>query len=316
MYKVILIVFSTVLIVTCNNNGHEFDATGNFEADEVLVSPEIGGKILEFRVEEGQQIPSDSLIAVIDGRYIELQVEQAEASLDALNEKTVHVQPQVALLQQQAEVQKTRMEYLLNEKQRLQRLYEKDAATGKQVDDMQAQIDQLQQEMLVIARQIKVQQDQAATQNRTVLSEQKPLARRVDLLNDQLSRTKVINPISGTVIAKYAEAGEVVAAGKPIYKIADLSNLILRAYITGDQLTLARLGEKVKVWIDNGENGYRELSGTIQWISDKAEFTPKTIQTRNERANLVYAIKVKVKNDGSLKLGMYGEMSFTDPNEK
>lgn len=310
MYKGIFITGVVLALASCSNNGHQFDATGNFEADEVLVSSEVSGRLLALNVEEGQQLVADSVVAWIDGKNLELQREQAEASLEALNQKTADVQPQVVLLQQQRAVQQTRMNYLQQEKLRLERLFASDAATGKQVDDMNAQINQLEEEMLVTAQQIKVQQNQVATQNRTVLSEQKPLARRVDVLNDQLNRTRLVNPIEGTVIEKYAEPGEVVMAGKALYKIANLRTLILRAYITGDQLPQARLGEQVKVWVDNGDKGYRELAGSIQWISPKAEFTPKTIQTRSERANLVYAIKVAVPNDGSLKLGMYGEMSF------
>jgi HlyD family secretion protein len=312
MYKGIILIFAVITVAACNNNQHSFDATGNFEAVEVLVSPEIAGKILELNVEEGQLIPADSIVAIIDAASIALQREQVEASLEALSDKTSRVQPQVELLQQQRAVQQTRLDYLQQELRRVQNLYAKDAATGKQVDDLKASIEQLQEEMKVTAQQIKVQQDQVATQNRAVLSEHKPLSRRIDQLTDQLNRSKVVNPVSGTVIAKYAEAGEMASPGKPLYKIADLSQLILRAYISGDQLSEVKLGQQVKIWIDEGEKGYRALSGTIQWISDKAEFTPKTIQTRNERANLVYAIKVLVPNDGSLKLGMYAEMSFEE----
>ena len=315
MYKGIILIFSLITVASCNNNQHSFDATGNFEAVEVLVSPEIAGKILELNLEEGQLIPADSVVAIIDAAGIALQREQVEASLEALSDKTSRVQPQVELLLQQRAVQQTRLDYLHQELRRLEKLYAKDAATGKQVDDLKASIEQLQEEMKVTAQQIKVQQDQVATQNRAVLSEHKPLSKRIDQLTDQLNRSKVVNPIQGTVIAKYAEAGEMASPGKPLYKIADLTQLILRAYISGDQLALAKLGEPVRVWIDEGNKGYRELPGTLQWISDKAEFTPKTIQTRNERANLVYAIKVLVPNDGTLKLGMYAEMSFQDPKK-
>ncbi len=299
-----------IVVASCNNDNHTFDATGNFEAVEVLVSPEMSGKILELNVEEGQLLPADSVVAILDAANIALQREQVVASLDALSDKTSQVQPQVDLLLQQRAVQQTRLDYLEQEFRRLQNLFAKDAATGKQVDDMKAQIAQLQQEMKVTAQQIKVQKDLVATQNRAVLSEQQPLSKRVDQLTDQLNRARVLNPVSGTVIAKYAEVGEMAIAGKPLYKIADLSHLILRAYISGDQLGQAKLGEPVRVWMDDGDKGYRELRGTLQWISDKAEFTPKTIQTRDERANLVYAIKVRVPNDGTLKLGMYAEMSF------
>jgi HlyD family secretion protein len=149
-----------------------------------------------------------------------------------------------------------------------------------------------------------------ATQNRIILSEGKPLEKRVAQLDDQLKKANIINPVNGTVITKYAEAGEMTSSGKALYKIADLSTMTLRAYITGTQLSQVKLGQTVKVLVDDGADKYKEIPGNITWISDKAEFTPKTIQTKDERANLVYAIKVKVKNDGYLKIGMYGEVKF------
>ena len=164
--------------------------------------------------------------------------------------------------------------------------------------------------MGVTQQQINVQQSNIATQNRSILSEGKPLSKRVAQLDDQLKKASIVNPVNGTVITKYAQAGEITSPGKALYKIADLSFLTLRAYINGVQLSQVKLGQQVKVLIDDGKDSYKELSGTITWISDKAEFTPKTIQTKEERANLVYAMKIKVKNDGYLKIGMYGEVKF------
>nr|MBP7168628.1 HlyD family efflux transporter periplasmic adaptor subunit [Bacteroidia bacterium] len=149
-----------------------------------------------------------------------------------------------------------------------------------------------------------------STQNRSVLSEQTPLSKRKAQIDDQLSRTKVMNPVAGTVLTSYAEAGEITAPGKALYKIADLSIMDLRAYISGDQFSQVKIGQTVKVFIDNGKDDYKEMQGTVTWISDKAEFTPKTIQTKDERAHLVYATKIRVKNDGSVKVGMYGEVKF------
>jgi HlyD family secretion protein len=164
--------------------------------------------------------------------------------------------------------------------------------------------------MNVTAQQINVQRNNVATQNRGILSESKPLQKRAEQIQEQLNKTNIRNPINGTVITKYAETGEVTSNGKPVYKIADLSTLNLRAYVTGDQLPQIKLGQHVTVFVDSGAKNYRQLPGTITWVSDKAEFTPKTIQTKDERANLVYAIKIKVKNDGYLKIGMYGEVRF------
>ena len=185
-----------------------------------------------------------------------------------------------------------------------------DAATGKQLDDVNAQIDLVNRQMNVTRQQIQVQKNAVGTQNRGILSQQKPLEKRAAQVADLLNKTHVRNPVTGVVLAKYAEAGELTAVGKALYKVADLSSLNLRAYVTGTQLPQIRLGQPVTVRIDSGAGGYRELPGTITWISDKAEFTPKTIQTKEERANLVYAVKIKVKNDGYLKIGMYGEVKL------
>jgi HlyD family secretion protein len=202
------------------------------------------------------------------------------------------------------------MNTLLRERKRTENLLRQDAATGKQLDDINSQIDLLKRQMDVTQQQINVQRSNVSTQNRSILSEGKPLQKRVEQLNDQLERANIINPVSGTVLTKYAQAGEMTSAGKALYKIADMSEMILRAYISGGQLSQVKLGQPVKVLVDDGDDKYKEYTGTITWISDKAEFTPKTIQTKEERANLVYATRIKVKNDGYLKIGMYGEVQF------
>ena len=248
------------------------------------------------------------IAAVIDASNLELQKEQVEASINSLKEKTSDVAPQIKLLQEQITVQQAQLTSWEREKTRTENLIKEDAATPKQLDDINTQIDVLKKQIAVTTQQIKVQQNNTSTQNRSILSEQPPLQKRVAQIQDQLQRSNVINPINGTVLTKYAEAGEVTAAGKALYKIADLSTLKLRAYITGDQLSQVKLNQPVKVLIDNGAKDYKTYSGYISWISDKAEFTPKTIQTKDERANLVYAIKINVKNDGYLKIGMYGEV--------
>jgi HlyD family secretion protein len=239
-----------------------------------------------------------------------LQKQQVEATIQSLGEQTVNVEPQVKLLEQQLAVQQSQLENLLHENTRLENLIKQDAATGKQLDDMNSQIDVLKKQMSVTQQQINVQKNNVSTQNRGILSQGKPLEKQAAQLEDLLMKTNIRNPITGTVLAKYAEAGEITSMGKAMYKIADLSYLNLRAYITGTQLPKVKLGQQVKVFIDDGKKNYKQYDGTITWISDKAEFTPKTIQTKEERANLVYAIKVKVKNDGYLKIGMYGEVGF------
>lgn len=305
-----LLIFSSFLFYSCKNGNDAADATGTFEADEVIVSSELSGKLLTLNVQEGAQLVKDSIIGTVDASNISLQREQVEASIRALNEKTASDAPQVALLQNQLAVQQSQLDNLLHEKKRIENLLKADAATGKQLDDINAQIDVANKQLKVTMQQINVQRSNIATQNRGILSEADPLKKRVAQLKDQAGRGNIINPISGTVIAKYAEPGEVTAAGKALYKIADLAFLNLRAYISGVQLTKVKLGQQVNVLIDEGEKKYKTYTGTIVWIADKAEFTPKTIQTKEERANLVYAIKVKVKNDGYLKIGMYGEVKF------
>ena len=303
-------VIAAILFVSCNNNGNEFDASGTFEADETIVSSEMPGKIISLNVEEGMHLGKDSIVGSVDAKNIDLQQEQVEASINALNQKTSNVSEQVKLLQDQLSVQQTQLDNLLHERTRVENLLKADAATGKQLDDINYQIDAVKKQMTVTKQQINVQKNNVATQNRSILSEADPLRKRIAQLEDQANRANIINPVNGTVITKYAEAGEVTSAGKALYKIADLSELNLRAYVTGVQLPTLKIGQPVRVMIDKGEKEYKEYPGTIVWIADKAEFTPKTIQTKEERANLVYAIKVKVKNDGFLKIGMYGEVKL------
>ena len=306
----LLIALTPVVLMACNGNGNDFDASGTFEADEVIVSSSTNGKLLSFPVDEGDVIAKDSVVALVDPKGLSLQKEEIEATINALEQQTANVQPQVKLLQQQLDVQQSQMDNLLHEKNRIQNLLKQDAATGKQLDDINAQIDVVNKQMDVTQQQINVQKNNVSTQNRGILSQQAPLQKKAAQVDDQLDKSYVKNPVNGTVITTYAEEGEITGAGKPLYKIADLSTMTLRAYITGDQLPQIKLGQQVKVFVDSTSGSYREMPGTITWVSNKAEFTPKTIQTKDERANLVYAMKVKVRNDGYLKIGMYGEVKF------
>ena len=310
MNKTFFLLITTIMLFSCNRKNGKFDATGTFESDEVVVSAQIAGQIMELNIEEGDHIPANKIVGVIDSENIQLQKEQVKASIGALGEKTADVTPQVKLLNDQLRVQQSQMNNLVREKERIQNLIKADAATGKQLDDINSQIEVVTRQMDVTRQQIKVQENNISTQNRSILSEKKPLQKKVDQLNDQLEKANIINPLEGTIITKYAEAGEFTSPGKALYKIANLSSLYLRAYISNTQLSNLKLGQQVKVYADKGEDDYREYTGTVTWISDKAEFTPKNIQTKDERANLVYAIKIKVQNDGFLKIGMYGEVKF------
>jgi HlyD family secretion protein len=306
-----LVFLKIVLILSsCNNKNKISDATGTFEAEEVIVSSEIAGKLLSFNVEEGDRLTPNAVVGTIDAESLELQKDQVEASIVALQEKTMDVRPQVAVLQGQLSVQETQLNTLMTEKRRTENLVRADAAPGKQLDDINNAIAALQRQMDVTIKEITAQRSNIGTHNSSVLSEKQPLLKTVAQLNERISKASIVNPVAGTVLTKYAEAGEMTAAGKALYKIADLSYLDLRAYITGGQFSKVKLGQPVKVLIDKGDKDYKEYTGTITWISGKAEFTPKTIQTKEERANLVYAMKVRVKNDGYLKIGMYGEAKF------
>lgn len=319
-----LIPLLAILVSACNNANNKYDATGTFEADEIIVSAEATGKILKLDVEEGAALAKDSVVGNIDPSAIELQKEQAASSVDALTQKTNDPSPQINILQsqmvtqtKQIAVQEEQLKTLLKEQQRFKNLVAADASPAKQLDDITGQVNILREQiaasksqLAVLQSQVNSQRQAVAIQNRGILSEKNPMEKRVAQIQDQLNKTKIVNPVTGIVLTKYADANEYTNTGKAIYKIADLTTMKLRAYITGNQLALVKLNQPVKVLVDDGKGKYRELTGIISWISDKAEFTPKTIQTKEERANLVYAIKINVKNDGYLKIGMYGEVVF------
>ena len=299
-----------LLLVACNNKDGQYDASGTFEAEEVVVSTLATGKILSLNVEEGSVLSKDSIVGHIDPSNLTLQKEEVQATIESLGQQTSSAEPQVRMLEDQLSVQQSQLASLTHERTRIENLLKRDATTGKQLDDMNAQIDVVKKQMNVTQQQINVQRTNIGTQNRGILSQGKPLEKKAAQIEDLLSKTNVKNPVNGTVITKYAEEGEMTSSGKALYKIADLSTMTLRAYITGTQLSQVKLGQPVKVLVDDGASKYKEFPGTITWISEKAEFTPKTIQTKDERANLVYAMKVKVKNDGYLKIGMYGEVKW------
>lgn len=326
-YFIIALLITSAL--ACNNGNSEFDATGTFEAEEVIISAEASGKLTQFNVEEGSQLKAGQQIGAIDCSNMDLQKQQAQASLSAINQKTNSASPQILIYEQQIAAQQSNINVLkeqLNVQQREQRrienLVKADAVPSKQLDDINGAIDILKQQVAAAQSQIKVLQNQIeaqkqaiAIQNRGILSESDPQRLRVAQIEDQLENCTITNPLTGTVLTKYAEANEITAPGKALYKIAPLDTLTLRAYITGNQLPTIKINQSVQVLVDNGDGGYKTIPGTIKWISDKAEFTPKTIQTKEERQNLVYAIKIKVPNDGYLKIGMYGEVKLSNDGE-
>lgn len=309
MKKFVTIISAALFLNACTQK-MDYDASGNFEADEVIVSAQQSGVLLSYTVKEGTQLKTGDNVGQIDVKIVELQKAQTEASIAALSEKTVVPSDQAELVRRQLEVQKSQLAQQLREKTRTENLVKADAATRKQLDDINAGIDQLRKQIAVTEQQLKLNTYNTNTQNRSILSEKAPMEKAAAQLQEQINKGQVINPINGTVLTNYALQGEMQTVGKPLYKIANTETLDLKAYVTGVQLPQIKVGQQVTVRIDDGKEGYKEYAGTITWISSKSEFTPKTIQTKDERANLVYAIKVNVKNDGYLKIGMYGEVLF------
>ena len=285
-----------VLWVACGRGNEDFDASGIFESTEVVVSAEANGRIVALDVEEGDELEAGQQVGSVDSVQLYLKKVQLEASAQGIGSKRADIAKQVAATREQvakAERERTRCRNLLA----------RDAGTQKQLDDAEAQL-------AVLKKQLEAQLSTLERTNQGVSDEQRAAEAQIMQLEDQLRKCRVVSPASGTVLAKYAEAGEVTAAGKPLFKLADLRHVFLRAYVSGSQLSEVKVGQSVKVYADEGEDGRREYAGRVTWISGQAEFTPKTIQTRDERANLVYAVKIAVENDGLLKLGMYGEVKF------
>lgn len=280
----------------CQIEENTSDAFGNFEAKEVLVSSEGAGKILRLDLEEGQTLEAGQVVGIIDTTVLHLRKMQLMASIRTVQGKTQDVQPQIEVLEEQRR-------NLLRERDRLKALVQDNAATRKQLDDMEGQL-------LVVERQIAAARKQNRDVNTAILGETDPLRVQIQQIEDQIARCYIVNPIGGMVLLKLAEQHEVTAPGKPLYKIADMEQMTLRAYVGGDQLPNIKVGEKVTVLVDQDGKSNRELSGTLSWVSPKAEFTPRIVQTKEQRVNLVYAVKVLVKNDGTLKIGMPGEVRF------
>ena len=309
MKQTIILLLAAAFVLSCSKKT-DYDASGNFEADEVIVSAQQNGVLQTYTVKEGQQLQSGSNVGQIDVSVLKIQKQQTEASIAALSQKTVAPNDQAELVRRQLEVQQAQLDQQLKERTRTENLVKADAATRKQLDDINAAIIQLKRQIDVTAQQLKLNTYNTDVQNKSILSEKGPLEKAAAQLQEQIDKGQIINPLKGTVLTSYALQGEMQTIGKPLYKIANTDHLDLKAYVTGNQLPQIKLEQKVKVRIDDGKEGYKEYPGTISWISATSEFTPKTIQTKDERANLVYAIKVHVKNDGFLKIGMYGEVIF------
>lgn len=296
MKKYSFIIISASLLVACQEKQNPYDATGTFEAVETIIPANATGIIEQLNISEGQTLDSGVVIGYIDSTQLHLRKKQLEAQVKSIVTKKPNSSKQLAALQEQ-------LKQAEREQQRLVNLLKADAATPKQVDDANAQV-------AIIKKQIAATQSTLDITNAGLTEETGPVYSQIEQVKDQLLKCKIVNPVKGTVLTKYAETHEMAIPGKPLYKIADLTEIILRAYISGDQLSSIKLNQDVTILVDDSGGGNKEYKGTIEWISDKAEFTPKTIQTKDERANLVYAVKINVTNDGYLKIGMYGEIKI------
>ncbi|MFZ4582397.1 MAG: HlyD family secretion protein [Paludibacter sp.] len=291
------LIFSFILLIgfiSCKKSTNDFDAAGTFEATEVIVSSEAMGKILNFDIIEGQELTENQVVGNIDSVQLYLKKQQLTASRKALQNRKPDTNKQLAALEQQIATAKSELK-------RIQNLVNANAVNQKQLDDINAQIAVLEKQQIALKSSLELTSS-------SISDEDEAMKIQVKQIEDQLFKCRISSPIAGTVLTKYAEKGELASPGKALFKVADTQNIILRAYISSDQLNQIKIGQKVQVFSDSGEKESKQYEGKVSWIASKAEFTPKTIQTRDERANLVYAVKIAVKNDGLLKIGMYGNV--------
>lgn len=285
-----------LLAFSCNSEKNSADATGSFEATETIVSSEANGKIMQLTIAEGDEVKAGQMIGFIDSTQLHLNKLQLLQNQKAILSGRPDIKTQLEALARELEV-------AMSDKKRIENLVKGEVASTKQLEDANSRITLLQSRIDA--------QKSVLTSTTTTLNEQ---ARTVSIqlaqVEDQLRKCKIINPIDGTVLSTYSNPFEITAAGKPLYKVANLTEINLKAFITSDQFSKIKVGLPVSVMVDTVGGEMKKYPGTITWINNKAEFTPKTIQTKDERANLVYAIKVRVKNDGQLKIGMYGEVKF------
>ena len=291
-----LLLCISLSLSSCGNNRNNFDATGTFEATEVTVSSEASGRILSFDVIEGQEVVAGSEIGIIDTVQLYLSKLQLMKSRSSVQSNRPDINKQIAAIKEQIAKQKT-------EQSRIENLLKAGAATQKQFDDIVSAITVLECQLAAL---------QSSLQNNasSIDAQSSAIEIQIAQIDDKLFKSVISSPVTGTILAKYTEAGELAVVGKPLFKVADTKRLFLRAYLTLSQLKDVKLGQSVTVYADFGGDNRREYNGTVTWISEKSEFTPKSIQTKDDRENLVYAAKVAIENDGYVKIGMYGEAIF------
>ena len=296
MRNFLSIISAMTLLTACSGSDSKYDASGVFEVTEVMVSARVAGEIMDLDIDEGTEVTAGEPVGYIDTVQLYLQRLQLEANVKAAESRICDVEKQTAALLQQIDTQK-------KEQTRFENLVNANAGNRKQLDDITAAINLLE-------KQLDAQTETLINGNANAKAQADALKAQIALTDDMISKSTIASPVDGTVMAKYVEKGELAVQGRTLFKVANINDMYLKAYITSGQITGLKIGQEVKVFADSGDSDRKEYRGVISWISDKAEFTPKTIQTRDERANLVYAVKIKVQNDGYIKRGMYGEVSF------
>jgi HlyD family secretion protein len=311
MKQTVSLLLLFALLGACKAPAPQADAYGNFESEERIVGAEASGRILALALEEGQTLQAGAVVGAIDSQQLVLKRAQLQASIQAVVAKSPAIGAQLAVFERQSASVRQQLATLEREKRRVENLLKNDAATPKQLDDLNAQIEAAQRQLELIGEQRSASDASLGVQKSGLLAEVLPLQKQVAQLDDQLAKCRIVNPLSGTVLAQYAEVGEVTAFGRPLYKIADLGTMTFRAYVAGDQLTRVKIGQDVQVLVDAPDGQQQAHAGKLRWVSPKAEFTPKVIQTKEERVHLVYAVKITVPNpDGTLKIGMPGALKF------
>lgn len=300
MKKIIILAGAAMILHACGNKENEFDATGVFEATEITVYAEQSGALMTFNVEEGDVISNGNEVGLIDTTQLWLKIQQAEATKSVYQSQKPELEKQIAATRQQLAKAK-------QDQKRYKELVADGAAPSKMLDDANSQVEVLQ-------RQLDAQISSLTVSTNALDKQMAATGVQIDQLRDQLRKCHILAPTKGTVLEKYVERGEFVSTGKPLFKIADTENMYLRAYVTSTQLKDIKVGQKATVFADYGNGEKKEYQGKVTWISTRSEFTPKTILTDDERADLVYAIKVTIKGDGYVKIGMYGEVRFAERN--
>jgi HlyD family secretion protein len=295
--KLYFLLFAGILfLLSCSRKEQKVDAYGNFETTETTISAQESGPLLAFNVHEGDSLIAGDTVGYIDTLQLYLKKEQLDAQIASLRTQLPDASVQLQVISQE-------LSHAKEEQTRTENLLADNAATPQQRDDMNAQVALLQKKYASLQSSLSIQ-------SRSILSQIKPMEIQIKQINDQIARSIIVNPLKGVVLLKLAEPNEMVTYGKPLYQIGNLSQMILRAYLTGDQLSQVKIGQTVTILTDEPDNKDRQWKGKITWISDESEFTPKQIQTKDERSNLVYGIKISVKNDGTIKIGMPGEVVF------